>query len=66
MNGKRTLWLDQYGSRFWSSTVKELQQQIGGRINKMYIDKKDGSTVHVGYVIGCHWLTAYRAVEVAA
>ena len=32
----------------------------------MYQDKKDGSTVHVGYVIGQLWLTAFQPVEVLA
>jgi hypothetical protein len=32
----------------------------------MFVDKKDGSTVHIGYVIGQHWLTAFQPVERAA
>ena len=31
---------------------------------QVYVDKKDGSVVHCGYVIGQHWLTAYRPVEI--
>lgn len=27
---------------------------------KMYVDKKDGSCVHVGYVIAGLWLTVYE------
>ncbi len=66
MRGKQTLYVDQYGSRFWAKTVKELRGMIGmggSRLSKMYVDKKDGRTVHVGYVIGQHWLTAYQPVE---
>lgn len=64
---KATLYLDQYGTRFYASTVKELRAQIGmggSKVSKMYRDKKDGSIVHVGYVIGQHWLKAYAPVEV--
>lgn len=67
MNGKNTLYLDQWGNRFWAKTVKELRQQVGmggSRVSKMYRDKKDGRIVHTGYVIGQHWLTAFQPVEV--
>ena len=66
MNKKPTLYLDQYGNRFWAKTVKELREQIGmggSRVSKMYRDKKNGGVVHVGYVVGSHWLTAYQPVE---
>lgn len=53
------LYIDQYGNKFWARTLKELRAQIPGRCSKMYVDKKDGSTVHTGYVIGQHWLTAF-------
>lgn len=69
MKGERTLYLDQYGSRFWANNVRELRKQVGmggSKVSKMYRDKKDGSIVHVGYVIGQHWLTAFRKVEVPA
>lgn len=69
MQNKPTLYLDQYGNRFWAKTIKELRNQIGmggSRVSKMYRDKKDGSVVHVGYVVGSHWLTAYQPVERAA
>lgn len=64
MKGQFTLYLDQYGNRFPAMTIKELSEKVGGgRISKMYRDKKNGRTVHCGYVIGQHWLTAYRPVE---
>ena len=66
MNGKLMLYINQYGDRFWARTVKDLRSQIGaggGRVDKMYVDKKDGRTVHCGYVIGQYWLTAYTPYE---
>lgn len=68
MKNKFILWIDQYGTKFTSTTLKELRRKIGGggsRVTKMYCDKKDGSTVQTGYVIGSHWLTAYQPVEIA-
>jgi hypothetical protein len=61
MNGKRVLYIDQYGSRFSCSTVKELKtvHHLCGKVSKMYQDGKDGKRYHVGYVVGSHWLTAY-------
>jgi hypothetical protein len=61
---KATLYIDQYGSRFHAPTLKALRAQVPGRVGRMYVDKKDGGTVHCGYVIGKHWLTAYAPVEV--
>ena len=60
------LYIDQYGNKFRAATVKALRAQIGNggsRVSRMYIDKKDGSTVKTGYVIGQHWLTKYAPVE---
>lgn len=67
MNGKMRVYINQYNQCFWAKSVKDLRKQVGGgRISKMYIDKTDGSTKHVGYVIGMHWLTAYMPFEQAA
>lgn len=67
MNGKLMLYLDQYGDPFWARTLAELREAVGGgRVEKMYVDKKDGSTVHCGYVVGDHWCTAYQPVELPA
>lgn len=64
MTGEPTLFLDQYGNKFCATTRKELIEKIGGgRVNIQYQDKKDGRTVQTGYVIGNHWLTAFRRVE---
>ena len=58
------LYVDQYGNKFYASTLKELRQQIPGRVSKMYWDsgylKGPIKTYHVGYVIGNHWLNAYQ------
>ncbi len=56
------LFIDQYGNRFYASTIKELKQNLIGAVSKMYVDRK-GESFHIGYVIGQHWLTEYAAVE---
>lgn len=64
MHGKLMLYVDQYGNKFYAHTVTELRNEVGGgRVSKMYIDKLDGRSVHVGYVIGNHWLRAFEPVE---
>lgn len=62
MNGKLMLYVDQFGNHFFVYTIKELRNKIGmggSKVSKMYHDFKDGTTRHVGYVIGNHWLHAY-------
>ena len=69
MNGKRMLYVDQWGNRFVARTVKELRAQVGmggGRVSTMYADRGDGAHFKVGYVIGGHWLTRYAPVEIPA
>ena len=66
MNRKLLLYIDQYGTTFFASSVKELRKKIGmggSRVSKMYCDTRGGSPKHVGYVIGEHWLRAYAPVE---
>lgn len=61
-----TLYIDQYGNRFYARTVKQLRLQIGmggSRVSRMFADSKNGDVLHVGYVIGSHWLTAYAPCE---
>lgn len=42
---------------------KELLYRLGAtRADKMYVDKKDGSTVHNGYIINGLWITLYKIV----
>lgn len=57
------VFIDQYSQVFRAKNVKDLQHKLGGRVSKMYVDKKDGSTVHIGYVVGKLWLTEYQVVE---
>lgn len=67
MNGKAMLYVSQSGQHYFARTVAELRATVGGgRVSKMYRDKKDGRTVHVGYVVGRLWLTAYQPVEIPA
>jgi hypothetical protein len=59
------LFIDQYGEPIWARTVKELRAEAGGgRVGKMYTDKKDGRTVHSGYVVGRRWFSRFAPVEI--
>lgn len=60
---QRRLFIDQYGRTLYVYTIKELRQHVGGSVSKMYIDKNDGSVVHIGYVVGQYWFTEYQPVE---
>ena len=54
------LFLDQFGEPIWARTVKELREKVGGgRVSTMYRDKKDGSVVRCGYVIGRRWFSRF-------
>lgn len=67
MNGEWLIYIDQYGNKWGARTVKELREKIGGgKVERMYQDKLNGDTVHVGYIVGEHWCTAYRPVELPA
>ena len=62
-----TLYIDQYGNKFFAKTLKELKAEIGRtKASKMYVDSTDGKTYHIGYVIGEHWLKAYTPMRKAA
>lgn len=59
--------VDQYGNTFHGlrHPRKDLMERIGcAHTEKMYLDRKDGSIVHVGYVIGGLWLTLYKVEPV--
>lgn len=60
------LFIDQYGhAHGYHRTVKSLMRRLyAGRAVKMYVDHKDGTTRHCGYIIAGLWLTAYHRVEV--
>lgn len=60
---KSYMGIDQYGQTYHSLTNprKDLMKKLGMKsASKMYIDKKDGSTKHVGYIIGHNWVTLYE------
>lgn len=58
------LYVDQYGTRFYASTVRTLCEQLDHtRATRMYVDGKDGNTYHIGFVIGKHWLRAYTPLR---
>jgi len=43
---------------------KELLEKLGAtKASKMYVDRLDGSAVHVGYVIRNEWITIYDVVN---
>ena len=65
MRGKFVLYVDQYGDRVYASTVRQLRRQTGGRFSKMYVDRGD-KTIHVGYVCGRRWFTAFVPLELPA
>lgn len=66
MKRKLLLYMDQFGNHFYARSVKELRQQIGmggSRVSRMYEDRKDEPPVHIGYIIGGHWLMMFEPVE---
>ena len=56
--------VDQYGQTFHSLGAhprKALLDRLGyKKASRMFVDKKDGSAVQTGYVIGPHWLTVFE------
>ena len=62
------MYLNQYGSKYFARTRKELIAKVcpytkSPKVSIMYCDKKDGTTVRVGYIISDHWLTEYLPSE---
>jgi hypothetical protein len=61
---KYIMGIDQYGQTYHhlgKYPRKELLERAGyTNARKMYRDKKDGSTVHCGYVIGRFWIELYK------
>lgn len=65
---KTKMYLDQYGQKYFASTLKELKEKVCPhtrypKTSVMYVDKKDGRTVRVGYAISEFWLTEYIPSE---
>ena len=55
--------IDQYGQTYHGlkHPRKDLLAQFGVKhADKMYVDKKDGSTKHVGYIIAGHWCRIFE------
>lgn len=63
MKGKRILYRDQFGYTWFAKSIRNLREQIPGRVSKMYVDGMNGKTYHVGYVVGKHWCTAYTPMR---
>ena len=59
--------IDQYGNRLHipgKHPRKELLAKLGAKhAEKIYVDKTDGRTVHVGYVIGGSWWSLFIPFE---
>ena len=55
---------DQYGELkiLEGTSIRSLLTEYTGikHISKMYIDRKDGSTHHIGYVLGRQWFNVYE------
>ena len=69
MRGKWIMYVDQYGNAISASSVRELCRRAGyarGGAKLMYCDKKDGTVVRTGYIVGRHWFMAYVPYEVPA
>ena len=59
--------IDQYGERVWLDEQhprKDLLKKLRAtKASKIYVDKKDGGTAFVGYVVNRRWFTFYRPWE---
>lgn len=61
----KNLYINQYGQRYYATTVKELRKQVlkgGSRVSRMFIAGDSGEILHIGYMIGGEWLTKYAPV----
>ena len=66
---KRYMAIDQYGETLHGLTHprKDLLKRLGRKsAEKMYLDKDDGSSVHVGYIVGDSWFTLYEVTPFEA
>lgn len=63
LRGQPTLLVDQYGQHVWARTLKDLREQVPGRCSRMFYDAPDGRVMHIGYVVGQRWFTAYQRCE---
>ena len=59
----RFMAVDQYGNTHHGLSFprRDLLALVGRRhADKMYVDRRDGTAAHIGYVIGGLWLTVYE------
>lgn len=60
-----TLYVDQYGSKIYARSVKELRTKAGpGKVSKIYRELNGDVTHHCGYSVGDRWFDAYALVTV--
>lgn len=56
--------VDQYGQTYHNLGKHPrkglLEQLCATNASKMYVDKKDGATVHIGYIVNRLWITLYE------
>jgi len=59
-----TMGIDQHGQHYdnlGKYPRTELLSRLGYKsASKQYVDKKDGASVHSGYIIGGLWITLYK------
>jgi hypothetical protein len=59
-----TMGIDQNGKHYddlGKYPRKELMRRLGyKKAGKMYVEKKDGSSLHIGYIVGPYWITLYE------
>lgn len=59
--------VDQYGhtEHGLEHPRKDLMERTGYRhVDKMYVDKTDGSSAHIDYVVGPLWFTVYKVERI--
>lgn len=56
--------IDQHGTTYHDlgpHPRKGLLEKLGSKhASKMYVDKKDGTSVHIGYIVRGLWVTVYE------
>jgi hypothetical protein len=57
---------DQHGTTYHAlgpHPRKELMARLGRKhASRMYVDRSDGRTVHIGWVIANRWIAVYRVI----
>jgi hypothetical protein len=65
INMKQYMGIDQYGQHCHGleQPRQDLMNKLGCQhADKMYVDLKNGKTVHVGYVISNHWIRIFEVI----